>query len=230
MTDENGIDGFFDDISYNKGASVIRMLVDYIGEDTFKQGLNLYLNRHQYGNATTADLWQALSEKSGSDLAAFMDAWVNRQGFPLLSLREHTHAEPHSDDEHDYYVVAQTAFGDGSATAAVDGACETWRVPVRVAALAHDNSLEEHFFLLEQPEQVLKLPRKENGYKHIKLNAGHKGYYRSTYSSPLADQLFANISRYERLLRASILEYTRCSSQRHSRQASRAANRPVGPV
>jgi puromycin-sensitive aminopeptidase len=40
--------------------------VDYIGEDTFRQGLNLYLTRHQYRNATTADLWQALSEKSGT--------------------------------------------------------------------------------------------------------------------------------------------------------------------
>lgn len=41
------IDEIFDDISYNKGASVIRMLHRYIGDDDFRKGMNIYLTRHQ---------------------------------------------------------------------------------------------------------------------------------------------------------------------------------------
>lgn len=49
------IDEIFDEISYNKGASVIRMLHDYIGEDDFRKGMNIYLTRHQYKNTFTED-------------------------------------------------------------------------------------------------------------------------------------------------------------------------------
>lgn len=44
------IDEIFDDISYNKGASVIRMLHKYIGDDDFRKGMNIYLTRHQVNN------------------------------------------------------------------------------------------------------------------------------------------------------------------------------------
>lgn len=44
------IDEIFDDISYNKGASVIRMLHRYIGDDDFRKGMNIYLTRHQVKN------------------------------------------------------------------------------------------------------------------------------------------------------------------------------------
>jgi aminopeptidase N len=126
-----------------------------------------------------------------------MDAWINRKGFPLVSLSEHTDDDHnYADDHHELYVIDQTTFaaakscGDESTTSTTG-----WRVPVRLAALAHDDSREERFFLLEQPRQVVKLPRKPGGYRHVKLNAGHKGYYRTTYSSLLAERLFANISR-----------------------------------
>lgn len=54
------IDEIFDEISYNKGASVIRMLHHYIGDEDFRKGMNIYLTRHQYNNTKTEDLWNAL--------------------------------------------------------------------------------------------------------------------------------------------------------------------------
>ena len=56
------IDEIFDAISYQKGASVIRMLHEYLGEADFKKGLHDYLTKHSYGNAATADLWEALEQ------------------------------------------------------------------------------------------------------------------------------------------------------------------------
>ncbi|RIB16976.1 hypothetical protein C2G38_2142835 [Gigaspora rosea] len=60
------------DPSYFKGASVIRMLSNFIGENIFLAGIRRYLKRHEYSNASTDDLWKALTEESGIDVGQFM--------------------------------------------------------------------------------------------------------------------------------------------------------------
>ena len=74
------ISQIFDAISYSKGASVIRMLVHYLGEDTFKKGIQAYLQKHKYGNASTADLWKSLSEASGKPVHEMMSSWTEHIG------------------------------------------------------------------------------------------------------------------------------------------------------
>lgn len=81
------IDEIFDDISYNKGASVIRMLHSYIGDEDFRKGMSLYLNRHSYSNALTEDLWAALEEASSKPVGDVMSTWTKQQGFPVLKVR-----------------------------------------------------------------------------------------------------------------------------------------------
>ena len=58
-------DGMFDVLTYEKGASVVRMLEQYLGEDRFRDGIRRYMARHQYGNTETSDLWDALEEETG---------------------------------------------------------------------------------------------------------------------------------------------------------------------
>lgn len=92
------IDQIFDGISYNKGSSVIHMLVSFIGRDAFRKGMEIYLNKHRYGNTCTEDLWRALHEGSGKDceaimkkwdrLDAFRYSWTQEPGYPLLVLEE----------------------------------------------------------------------------------------------------------------------------------------------
>ncbi|KAL8969316.1 MAG: hypothetical protein Q9197_004404 [Variospora fuerteventurae] len=82
------IDQIFDAISYLKGSSVIRMLSNHLGVDTFLRGVSNYLKAHAYGNATTNDLWAALSKTSGKDVNGFMDPWIRKIGFPLLTVAE----------------------------------------------------------------------------------------------------------------------------------------------
>ena len=92
------IDQIFDGISYNKGSSVIHMLVSFIGRDAFRKGMEIYLNKHRYGNTCTEDLWRALHEGSGKDceaimkkldrLDAFRYSWTQEPGYPLLALEE----------------------------------------------------------------------------------------------------------------------------------------------
>ena len=76
----------FDAISYSKGGSILRMLESFLGEETFRQGLNKYLTTHQYANAERSDLWNALGEVSGEPVAEIMDSWVLQTGYPMLDV------------------------------------------------------------------------------------------------------------------------------------------------
>jgi aminopeptidase N len=74
----------FDAISYEKGASVILMLHDYLGPEVFRDGMRLYLKRHAYSNTDTVDLWAALEEVSKLPVASFMGQWTSLSGYPLV--------------------------------------------------------------------------------------------------------------------------------------------------
>lgn len=64
------------------------MLSSHLGEKVFLQGVADYLKAHQYGNATTKDLWSALSKASGQDVNSFMDNWIRKIGFPVVTVAE----------------------------------------------------------------------------------------------------------------------------------------------
>ena len=82
----------FDDITYLKGQSFIRMLENYLGEETFRAGIRQYISNHKYSNATTADLWKALADVSGKPVEEIAAAWVHQPGFPLITV---TQADDH---------------------------------------------------------------------------------------------------------------------------------------
>jgi puromycin-sensitive aminopeptidase len=76
----------FDLITYEKGAAVVRMIEHYLGADAFRDGVRRYMERHSEGNAVAADLWRALGEASGTDVARVAQAWIAQPGFPLVTL------------------------------------------------------------------------------------------------------------------------------------------------
>lgn len=84
------INEIFDKISYDKGACLIRMLQSVVGKDQFQRGLSTYLKSHAYGNARTADLWDAIQSVSsmsdGLTVAQMMDTWTMQMGYPVISV------------------------------------------------------------------------------------------------------------------------------------------------
>ena len=88
VKDALDVDQIFDNISYFKGSSVIRMLAAHLGQETFLKGVSNYLKSHSYGNATTNDLWAALGAASGSDVHALMEPWIRKIGFPVITVTE----------------------------------------------------------------------------------------------------------------------------------------------
>jgi aminopeptidase N len=83
----------FDGISYAKGASVLRQLMAWLGEKPFIEGLRAYLNAHAFGNATLADLMQALAAASGRDLTEWAEVWLRRTGVNTLRAQASLDAE-----------------------------------------------------------------------------------------------------------------------------------------
>jgi len=77
----------FDDITYKKGESFLRMLESFLGEEVFRDGIRRYIQAHQYSNSTTADLWKALSEASGKPVAEIAAGWTEQPGFPVVNVK-----------------------------------------------------------------------------------------------------------------------------------------------
>jgi aminopeptidase N len=66
----------FDGISYAKGASILRQLVAWLGDDVFFAGLRAHFAKHAYANATLADLLESLGAASGRDLSEWSRVWL----------------------------------------------------------------------------------------------------------------------------------------------------------
>ncbi|XP_069189951.1 aminopeptidase N [Procambarus clarkii] len=88
------IDQIFDDISYSKGSSVIRMMNDFLTETTFRKGITNYLNGQAYSNADQDDLWRYLTEAAHEDgslpsdttVKMIMDTWTLQMGYPVIKV------------------------------------------------------------------------------------------------------------------------------------------------
>src|SRR5438477_6659409 len=77
----------FDDITYKKGQSFLRMLESFLGEDVFRDGIRGYIDAHKYSNSTTADLWNALSQASNESVGEIAAGWTEQPGFPVVKVK-----------------------------------------------------------------------------------------------------------------------------------------------
>jgi puromycin-sensitive aminopeptidase len=175
-------EAMFDLLTYEKGASVLRMLEQHIGPDTFREGVRLYLRWHEYENAETTDLWKALGEASGQPIPEVMDGWVFHPGYPLVSARA----------EGGRLVLSQRRFTylDEPDPAAADEPPHLWRVPVTVRASVAGQVVERKL-LLAAAEDDLALPGAPDW---AVVNAGGHGFYRVGYAPALLDRLSGNLA------------------------------------
>ena len=164
----------FDAISYSKGASIIRMLEHFLGEEAFRQGLHQYLTRHQHGNARTRDLWAALGEASGQPVEEMMDTWVKQTGYPVLDVQVSRQEDGIDVTPSQARFVYESILGQREA----DGAL--WRVPVsvRTASDAQPVSL-----LMEERQATARVRPASYGSpdEWIKVNPLQTGFYRVKY-------------------------------------------------
>jgi aminopeptidase N len=84
---ESEANSSFDDITYKKGQSFLRMLEGFLGEVIFRDGIRRYIAAHKYSNTTTADLWNAFSEASKKPVGEIAAGWTEQPGFPVVKVK-----------------------------------------------------------------------------------------------------------------------------------------------
>ncbi|CAK5277482.1 unnamed protein product [Mycena citricolor] len=166
--DANHINQIFDSLSYSKAAAVLRMLSDYVGEEKFLKGVSLYLKKHLYGNTVTKDLFEGISTATGIDTVRLMDNWINKQGFPVLTVTETDKG----------ILVRQDRFIETGHVEA-DQNETIWNIPLGIlTATAEGTASVDKTAVLEEREKFFAL----NTKSAFKLNAGTSGVYRVLYS------------------------------------------------
>jgi puromycin-sensitive aminopeptidase len=182
--------GMFDTLTYEKGASVLRMLERYLGEDRFRAGIRRYLREHELGNAETTDLWDAIEAATGDPVRRIMDTWIFQGGHPVVSVER----APGGGDR---ITLGQRRFrylpDDGEAL---------WAVPLLVSA----GGAEPTKVLLDEVTRTIELP---GAAEHaVVVNAGGHGFYRVAYSPELRDRLRAGLGQLQPVERALLLDDT----------------------
>lgn len=167
------VDQIFDSISYLKGSSCIRMLAAYLGTDNFLLGVSNYLKAHAYGNATTVDLWKALSEASGKDVPTFMDPWIRSIGFPVVTAAE----EPGQ-----IGVGQQRFLSTGDVKPNEDKT--TWWIPLGLRNAANTKEADISLALTTKQQTLRDID--DSFYK---LNADNTAFYRTNYPPARLEKL-----------------------------------------
>jgi puromycin-sensitive aminopeptidase len=173
--------GMFDILTYEKGGSVLRMLEQYLGAETFRDGIRHYLRKHSYANTITTDLWDALEETSGQPVRNLMNTWILQGGHPLVTLENGT--------------LSQKPFAYGAAKG-VSAIGSSWIVPVLTRSLKGGET--SRHLLAGEPVPV-------SDEAPVVLNAGGSGVFRSRYGAAELSALSSHIDELEELERATLL-------------------------
>ena len=177
----------FDAITYEKGASVVRMLERWLGPAAFRKGVRRYIRRHREANARAADLWNALEEASGRAVAPLVRAWIERPGFPLLEARRSDRGGLA------FLEVRQERF---FASPRIPEAArrERWPIPVvaRVrTARGRDRTVRE---LVTRTRARIELGPSE-AVRWAYANADEGGFYHPIHASQLLQRITAELQR-----------------------------------
>ena len=176
-------EGMFDVLTYEKGAAVLRMLEQYLGEDAFREGIRRYLQRHEYDNTETTDLWNALEEASRRAVRRIMDQWIWQGGYPLLTVS--------LDDDG---VQHRSAPVPGRWSRDVT----TWDVPLRVRELGG----EERSVLV--PAGGVNSPAAPGAA--VVANAGASSFVRVRYDGDLLERVTGRLSEVSPLERYGLVD------------------------
>ena len=192
----------FDAISYSKGSCVIRMLEAHLGEATFREGMRLYVRKHQYANAGTSDLWQALSEASGEDVAGLMSCWTAQTGYPILTVSS---SGGDAGDAGDAVVsVAQRRYlASGPDSLTEQERAVSWKVPLRAgdAFASVPGLLEDDAAVFE----ITASQRADSSGGALKVNLGQSGFYRVVYDGSARAELKRAIPNMDEVDRVGIV-------------------------
>src|SRR5246500_323195 len=163
------IQELFDGIAYGKAAAVLRMLESYLGEETFRAGINAYLQKHQYANATADDFWSAQATTSKKPVDKIMPTFVTQAGVPIINVKAQCSGNSTAVNlsQQRYYYDRSKFESPGD---------QLWQIPLCLKGTATTGAPKCE--LLTKKEETFTLPGCSNW---VLANAGATGYYRVGY-------------------------------------------------
>ncbi|XP_030719922.2 glutamyl aminopeptidase [Globicephala melas] len=181
VTSPDEITSVFDGISYSKGASILRMLEDWITPQKFQKGCQSYLKKYKFKNAKTSDFWAALEEASNLPVKEVMDTWTNQMGYPVLNVE-------------DMRNITQKRFlldsrVNSSEPHSILG--YTWNIPVK---WTEDNKSRITFYNRSETRGITLNSPKPSGNTFLKINPDHIGFYRVNYEVSTWEWIATNLS------------------------------------
>nr|WP_302425806.1 M1 family aminopeptidase [Limosilactobacillus mucosae] len=175
VDDPAEIDTLFDGaIVYAKGARMLVMVRALLGDDAMRRGLKNYFAAHQYGNATGADLWQALGEASGMNVGQIMESWLEHPGYPVVEVKV----------EDGKLMLSQQQFfiGDGEEKSRL------WQIPLNANYNQAPAIFSEQSLVLGDYAQL----RKQNG-RPFRVNVGDNSHVIVKYDETLLNDILDHL-------------------------------------
>ena len=188
VEDPAEIDALFDGaIVYAKGARMLVMVRALLGDDALRKGLKAYFDAHQYGNATGADLWQALGDASGLDVGAIMTSWLEQPGYPVVTAAV-------VDGQ---LTLSQQQFfiGEGEEKG------RQWQIPLNSNYGAVPELLTEHEIVVGDYQQL----RAESG-QPFQLNVGNNSHFIVKYDETLLADLAQDATKLSAISQLQLLQ------------------------
>lgn len=188
------IEGMFDAISYFKGALVLRMLADIVGESVFHEGIKNYLKTFSYGNTDSTNLWDTIqltrTDHGSETVAMLMEPWTKQSGYPVVTINT-TNGE-----------VSQKQFlFNNTVNSSLD-----WYISIRV--MSNISELPVVLLTNKGPERIEEFESKKGEW--ILANVNCTGYYRVNYDPDnwdrLLTQLILNPARIPLMNRGQLID------------------------
>jgi len=174
VKDPNSVAQIFDEISYGKGASILRMIEAYVGQENFREGLRLYLSDHALGNAEGKDLWESIEKASGMKISYIMEAWIKRMGYPYVTVA--VEGSKLKMEQHRFLMSGRSTD-------------EIWPIPM---TMLHRSGKVESIVMDERTKSM------ETG-DFSKLNSRSTGFFRTLYLGRTLESVLSNWNTFKDL-------------------------------
>jgi aminopeptidase N len=209
LTRNEELTSIFDTITYSKGSSLLRMMSNFMSNETFNKGVTRYLERHLYSTAKQTDLWRALGEQMSVDniqlpnntnLDTIMNTWTNQMGYPYVQvIRDYTSGS---------VTVTQHQFlFDSEAQPPQSPYKYVWYIPLQFKS---SSTLSSNLVWFNRPQMNVTMDINLQSYQWVLANPNLSGFFRTNYDAQnwkmIIEQLNSDHEKLTVIERAGLLD------------------------
>jgi len=190
------IENAFDSITYTKGGAILNMFENYLGEEAFRKGVQLHMQRFEFGSADVYDFIQSLSDATlQPEIVNAFNSFLSQPGVPLINFDwQCDSTDPNKQIAQVTFQLNQSRYLPLGSKGSAD---KIWKLPICIAAINDDieKSRSEQCFMMTEKEMTHSFSMAQCPVT-ISPNNNGDGYYRWTISSENWHSLLANLPAF----------------------------------